>query len=301
MIAAPANRPVEGILWMLVTGLIFVAVTGSVRYLGTDLPAAEAAFLRFLFGTLLLVPALLPLVRSGLPAGSLKLFAGRGVLHSLATLLWFYAMARIPVAEVTAIGYLNPIVVTLGAALFFGERLAFRRLAAVAVAMIGALVILRPGLREVSSGQIAQLGAAICFGISYLIVKHLSALVSATTVVAMMSVTVTIGLFPFAIAVWVPPNPTQLAILAFVAGIATVGHYCMTRAFAAAPLTVTQPVIFLQLVWATLLGVFAFGERVDPFVLLGGAMIIAAILYITWREAQLKRAGITPPPEAAKL
>ena len=69
----------------------------------------------------------------------------------------------------------------------------------------------------------------------------------------------------------------------------------MMRAFAAAPLTVTQPVTFLQLVWATLLGVFVFHEAVDPFVLAGGAVIIAAVSFITWREAQLSLRGTAPP------
>ena len=83
--------------------------------------------------------------------------------------------------------------------------------------------------------------------------------------------------------------------------IATAGHYFMTRAFQAAPLTVTQPVTFLQLVWATLLGSLVFGEAVDPYVLIGGGMIIGAISYITWREARVGRIEITPPPQAAKL
>jgi drug/metabolite transporter (DMT)-like permease len=69
----------------------------------------------------------------------------------------------------------------------------------------------------------------------------------------------------------------------------------MTRAFRLAPMAVTQPVTFLQLVWATLLGVLVFGEAVDPFVLAGGAMIIAAISYITWRETMMQRSRITPP------
>jgi drug/metabolite transporter (DMT)-like permease len=68
----------------------------------------------------------------------------------------------------------------------------------------------------------------------------------------------------------------------------------MTRAFRAAPLSVTQPVTFLQLVWATLLGALVFGEAVDPFVVLGGAVIIGAISYITWREAVVQRRPVTP-------
>lgn len=295
------SRPIAGILWMLVTGLCFVVVTGVVRHLGTGLPAAQSAFIRFLYGILFLAPTLLPAVKRGIPPQVWKLALSRGVLHVAAVILWFYAMARIPVAEVTAIGYLNPIVVTVGAALFLGERLAIRRMVAIAIALVGAIVILRPGFRDVAPGHLSQLGAAICFGLSFLFAKRLASLAAPSTIIALLALTVTIGLAPLAWAVWVPPTWVQMGWLAVVAAFATIGHYTMARAFAAAPLTVTQPVTFLQLVWATLLGWFAFGEAVDPLVLAGGAMIIAAISYMTWREAQLKRRVTTPPPEAAKL
>ena len=288
------GRPVEGAVWMLATGLCFVGVTGVVRYLGTDLPAAQSAFVRFGWGVLFLLPSLWGLARQGLPEGTLRLFGWRGVVHTAAVILWFHAMARIPVAEVTAIGYLNPVLVTLGAALFFGEALAMRRIVAVGVALIGALIVIRPGLREVTDGHLAQLGAACFFAASYLFAKRLSQLAPAGTVVAMMSATVTVGLLPLALWVWVPMSLSQLLWLGLVAGFATGGHYCMTRAFRAAPLAVTQPVTFLQLVWATALGALVFGEGVDVFVLLGGAVIIGAISYITWREAMIKRQRVTP-------
>lgn len=281
-------------MWMLATGLCFVGVTGVVRYLGTELPAAQSAFLRFGWGVVFLLPTLAPMLRAGFGAGTLALCGWRGVFHTAAVVFWFYAMARIPVAEVTAIGYLNPVLVTVGAALFFGEKLALRRVLAVCVALAGALVVLRPGLREVTSGHLAQLAAATFFAGSYLIAKRLSQTMSASSIVAMMSVSVTVALAPLAWWVWVPVSGVQLAWLALVAAFATGGHYCMTRAFRAAPLAVTQPVTFLQLVWATLLGAVVFGEGVDPMVLLGGAIIIGAISYITWREAVLKRAPLTP-------
>ncbi|MFN3292873.1 MAG: DMT family transporter [Gemmobacter sp.] len=301
MTESALNRPVAGVLWMLASGLSFVGVTGIVRYLGTDLPAAQSAFLRFAWSFVFLLPSLVLLLRGGLPGGALPLIGWRGAVHTVAVILWFYAMARLPVAEVTAIGYLNPVGVTLGAALFFGERLALRRLAAIGLAIVGALIVLRPGLREVSPGHLAQIGAAICFAGSYLLAKRLSQMLPAGAIVALMSATVTLGLAPFALAVWVPVSLEQVLWLGLVAMFATAGHYCMTRAFACAPIAVTQPVTFLQLLWATLLGALAFGEAVDPFVLLGGALIIGAVSYITWREAQIKRAGLTPPANAGKL
>ncbi|HMO06914.1 MAG TPA: DMT family transporter [Paracoccaceae bacterium] len=291
---APA-RPVAGVLWMVATGLCFVAVTGLVRWLGTDLPAAQSAFLRFGIGALFFLPLAPGLLRAGLPQGSALLFAQRGIVHVAAVVLWFYAMARLPVAEVTAIGYLNPVLVTLGAALFFGEALALRRLAAVGVAILGALIVLRPGLREVTPAHLAQVGAAFCFAGSYLYAKRLSGLATPGAIVALLSLTVTVGLAPFALAVWVPPTGQQLAVLALVAAFASAAHYCMMRAFAAAPLTVTQPVTFLQLVWATALGSLVFSEPVDAWVILGGSVILGAVLFITWREAVLRRRAAMPP------
>ena len=301
MIESHPSNPTMGVVWMLASGLSFVVVTGIVRYLGTDLPAAQSAFFRFGWGVVFLAPSLATLWRVGIPTGLGPAILWRGAIHTLAVTLWFYAMARIPVAEVTAIGYLNPVCVTLGAVLFFGEKLAARRLIAIGVAMLGALIVLRPGVREIEPGHWAQLGAALSFAGSYLFAKSLSGKMPAGAVVGILSVTVTLGLLPFAIWVWVPISAVQIGWLAVVALAATAGHYCMTRAFAVASLSVTQPVIFLQLVWATMLGYFAFGEKVDPYVLLGGTVIIGAVSYITWREAQLKRRAVTPGIGAGKL
>lgn len=298
--ALAAPRPVAGVLWMLAAGLSFVFMTAVVRHLGTELPAAQTAFLRFGWGVLILAPTMLPLLRGGVPAGTGRLFLWRGAFHTGAVIFWFYAMARLPLAEVTAVGYLNPVAVTLGAALLFGEKLTAPRVLAVLVALLGALIILRPGLRAVTDGHLAQLCAAMLFAGSYLCAKRLSGVVGAGMIVAMMSLTVTAGLAPFAFAVWVPVSAVQLGWLLLTAIFATLGHYAMTRAFAVAPMSVTQPVAFLQLIWATLLGTLAFGEPVDPFVLLGGSLIIAAISLLTWREAVAQRRLIPAVPQVAE-
>ncbi|AUH35108.1 EamA family transporter [Paracoccus tegillarcae] len=285
---------------MLVTGLCFVAVNAIVRGLEGALPAPQAAFIRFVIGLVFLLPMLVPVLRKGFPRDVWRMFALRGVLHMAAVIAWFYAMSRITVAEATAIGFLNPIIVTVGAALFLGEKLAGRRAAAIAVALLGALIVLRPGLRPLDPGHLSQVLAAICFGASYIVAKTLAERVPASTVVAMLSLTVAIGLAPVAIAVWVPPTLGQIAWLALVALFATAGHYTMTRAFAAAPMTVTQPVTFLQLIWASLVGALIFAEPVDSWVLLGGGLMIGAISYITWREARLRVRTKTPIASATK-
>ena len=291
-------RDLVGIGWMLATGLCFVAVNGIVRGLNGVLPAPESAFLRFLFGLVVLIPVVVPALRRGFSPQVWKLFCIRGVLHVIAVIAWFYAMSRITVAEVTAIGFLNPIIVTIGAAIFMGERLSVRRTLAVMIALCGALIVLRPGVRALDPGHLSQVLAAVAFGASYLVAKRITEEVPPAVVVAMMSVTVSIGLAPIAFAVWVPPTLGQLGWLALVAFFATLGHYTMTRAFAAAPLTVTQPVTFLQLIWASLLGVLVFHEPIDPWVIMGGAVMIGAISYITWREARIRARTKIPAPGA---
>jgi drug/metabolite transporter (DMT)-like permease len=292
--ATDPGRPLEGVLWMLATTIAFVAVNGVVRHLGTDLPAAQSAFIRFAFGLLFLAPAIWQARATRFPLPVLRLFGLRGALHVVAVVFWFYAMARVPVAEMAAIGFLNPVAVLVIAGLLLGEGLGRGRVISILVALVGALIVLRPGLREVSVGHLSQLAATLCFATSYIIAKRLSGLAPASVVVAVLSVTVAVGLAPLAWWVWQPVTGVQLAWLALVAALATVGHYTMTRAFSAAPLAVTQPVTFLQIVWAALLGALVFGEAVDAFVLLGGAMIVGAVSLNTWAEA--RRGRIPPQP-----
>jgi drug/metabolite transporter (DMT)-like permease len=300
MTPASSSQPLIGIFWMVVTGLNFVAVTAIVKHVGDDVPAAQAAFLRYILGIVFLIPMIKPILAARMTRRQLRLFGLRGLAHTLAVILWFFAMTRIPIAEVTAMNYLSPIYVTLGAALFMGEKLPPRRLIAVIVALLGALIILRPGVKAVDIGHIAMLGTAVGFAAGYLIAKQLSGEVSPIVVVGMLSITVTIGLAPFAAAVWVTPTLGQLGWLFLVACFATAGHYTMTLAFASAPLTVTQSVTFLQLVWAVLLGYFAFAEAIDGWVIIGGAIIMGSVSFITWREAVARR-KMTPAVTATKV
>ncbi len=296
-----ANRPLAGIFWMIVTGLNFVAVTAIVKHVGAALPAAESAFLRYVLGLVFLVPMIRPILAARLTGRQLRLFVLRGAAHAVGVMLWFFAMTRITIAEVTAMNYMAPIYVSIGAALFLGERIASRRILAIGVAFLGAMLILRPGLRELSPGHLAMLVVAVVFGVSYLLAKLLSAEVGAPVIVGMLSLTVAVGIAPFAAWVWVTPTPAQLGWMFLVACFATAGHYTMTLAFAAAPVTVTQPVTFLQLVWAVLLGWAAFGEAPDVWVLAGGGLILSAISFITWREHVLRRRSVTPPVPAVKV
>lgn len=282
------------------TGICFVMVTALVKTLGGSVPAAQSAFLRYVLGLVFLLPIWRELVQTRLTKRQLGLFGIRGAVHAVGVAFWFFAMSRIPIAEVTAMNYLTPVFVTILAAFFLGEKLAIRRILAIVAALAGAALILRPGFRVLDPGHLAMLGTATMFSASYLIAKVVSDELDAKMVVAMLSITVPIGLLPLALMDWITPNFTQVFILFGVALFATVGHYTMTRAFAAAPVSVTQPVTFLQLVWSVIIGALFFAEPPDSFVIAGGAVIMAAVSFITWREARAKKRAVTPLVNATK-
>ncbi len=301
MVDEKKNKSLVAIFWMFITGLLFVGVTGIVKHLGSELPAAQAAFLRYVLGLVFVIPLIGIIKRANLTKVELSFFAWRGVVHSLGVILWFYAMTMLPMAEVTAMSYLTPVYVTIGAALFLGERLAALRIIAVVFAIIGVLVVLRPGFREISLGHMAMIINGGLFATSYLIVKVMADKVEPLVVVGMLSIFVTIGLAPWAFWVWVPPTLIQLGWTFILAIFATAGHYTMTLALRAAPISVTQPITFLQLVWSILLGVLIFNESFDKWVVIGATIIILSISFIMWREERVRKKTITPASPETKL
>lgn len=269
---------------MVVSGLNFVAVTAIVKYLGTEVPPAQSAFLRYLLGLVFIFPLLKEFFQTKFTREELILFGIRGVFHTIGVLCWFYAMTEITIAEVTSLNYLTPVFLSFSAILILGESLTARRMLAIFIALLGACLILRPGFRELSTGHLAMMVTVVSFTISYLIAKKVTGRLNAEMIITMLTITLTVGLFPAAVVVWITPTLEQLFWLFLVAFFATAGHYTMTKAFYSAPVTATQPVTFLQLVWATLLGTLFFGEPVDLWVIFGGTIIIGSVTFLAWRE-----------------
>jgi drug/metabolite transporter (DMT)-like permease len=204
-------------------------------------------------------------------------------------MLWFYAMAHIPLAEVTAISFLTPVFTALGAILIFHEKVHLRRALAILCGFIGAVVILRPGFQSIEAGSLAQLIAAFFFAGSFLFTKQMTGSRSSSEILVMLSIFCTLALLPGALYYWREPTLVEIGWLALVAVFATAGHYALTRAIAYAPLTVTQPLSFLQLVWAILFGYWLFDEIPDHWVIAGSLVIVGSISYLTHREAMAAR------------
>ncbi|MEE3287923.1 MAG: DMT family transporter [Pseudomonadota bacterium] len=285
---------VRGVGWMLVSGVLFVGVTGIVRYLGSEMNPIQAAFIRYAFGIVLVIPVILRLGLPVLLAARIRMHAARGLVHGIGVMLWFYAMSRLPIAEVTALGFTAPIFTAAGAMLLLGERLRAYRVVGIVLGFAGALIVLRPGLRIIDVGALAMLTAAPLFACSLLLAKVATRTEPSSLIVVLLSLFCTVTLLPLALVVWRTPTLEELVLLFVTAVLATSGHYTLNRAFQAAELTALQPFSFLQLVWATLLGLLMFGERPDFWIWAGAGLIVISATWIARREVSESRAQRNP-------
>ena len=274
---------------MLLSGILFVGVTGIVRYLGNEMNPIQAAFIRYAFGIALVIPVILRLGLPSLLTARIRMHAARGLVHGIGVMLWFYAMSRLPIAEVTALGFTAPIFTAAGAMLFLGERIRTYRVAGIVLGFAGALIVLRPGLRIIDVGALAMLTAAPLFACSLLLAKVATRTEPSSVIVALLSLFCTLTLLPLAVVVWRAPTVEELILLFITAVLATAGHYTLNRAFQVAELTALQPYSFLQLVWATLLGLLMFGEQPDFWIWAGAGLIVVSATWIARREVSDSR------------
>ena len=209
----------------------------------------------------------------------------RGLSHGFGVILWFFAMARIPVSEVTAIGYITPIFVSIAAFIFLKETLSTSIIGALAICMIGMIIIIRPTTSGIATGQLSMIIATLFFAGSYILAKKLSATESTLEILVALNFTVTLTLAPFAIAFWVTPSLQEVLFLGIVALFATAGHFTMTMALKMAPITITQPISYVQIVWASCIGFIFFGETISLWFTVGAALIILSSLYVTYTSS----------------
>ncbi|MDP6875721.1 MAG: DMT family transporter [Alphaproteobacteria bacterium] len=285
VIASPTWRDnFVGLLLVLLGGLFITSLTWFVRSVADDIHPLQAAFMRYGFGTLLLLPMLLKFENTDFQA---KLMGGhflRGVVHAVSVLLWFYAVTKINLTDLTALSFTSPVFVTIGAFLFLGESFSYRRMMGIIVAFVGAMVVLRPGIEVISIGAIAILISAPFQAGSNLIAKHLAIHTSIYAMVFYLSLFVTlISLVP-TLFVWSNPSPYTIAMTFGAAVMATIAHFCWSKSFQIADLSFTQPGFYFTLIWAAAIGFFAYDEIPDIWSGLGAAIIIGATAYITARE-----------------
>ena len=289
-LALPPN--LRGILWVGMSGVLFSLLNVFTLIPAQHLNSYVMAFLRYLAGTLILMPVILRIgLHRSLHSNRKSLHISRGVIHACGMFLWFAALPLTSLAEITALGFTGPIFVTIGAALFLGEDVRLRRWAAVMVGFGGAMIIIRPGFAEIGLGAICELLSTPIFSASNLISKALARTDGAETIVIWQHLVIVVCAAPVALWFWQSPTWTDI-LWFFAAGFCgTAGHICQQRGYQIAEITLLQPIGFLSLLWNTLLGFFLFAQKPDVWTFVGAAVIFSSAMYISHREA-VRRAKV---------
>jgi drug/metabolite transporter (DMT)-like permease len=284
----------QALLWSMSAGLLFVLLNSLMRGLSIALDPFQTQFLRYLMGVFVMLPLVL---RGGFAAYRPRNVAGqftRGAVHTLGLCLWFIAIPHITLADTTAIGFTGPIFIMLGAVLFFKEPMRWERWLAAAIGFGGVLIVVGPKL---SGGgglyTLVMLASSPVFAASFLITKALTRYERPEVIVVWQSITVTLFSLPLALLHWQWPGLGQWVLFLLCGVLGSAGHYCLTRSYAAADISATQSVKFLDLVWATLIGWLAFGDAPSRSTILGGVVICAATIWIARREARGPKPALT--------
>jgi drug/metabolite transporter (DMT)-like permease len=292
MIVSSPSAVLRGIGLFLSTVFIFACLDTLSKYMTGDFHVIQIAWGRYLFSSvflLVLVPrygAVRPL-RSARPWFQII----RAGLLAAVSLMFFTAVSYLPLVDVTAIGFLAPLILTGLGHFVLRERVGVRRWLAIMVGFVGVLVIIRPGFSTFHWAMVIALAMAASNALYQLATRMLAGVDSAQTTIFFTNLVGTVGfslMIPF---FWTPPGLlgwVALAALGFLGGL---GHYLLIQAFADAPVSMLAPFTYTAIVWVTISGYLVFDQLPDLWTIVGAAVIIGSGIYVLYREAYLRRVG----------
>jgi drug/metabolite transporter (DMT)-like permease len=281
--------------WMGASITCFVVMSVAGRAATAELDVFQVMLIRSVAGFFMLLPLVqlvggLRAMRTVRPLQHL----GRNIAHFGGQFAWLLALGMIPLAQLVAIEFTTPLWTALLAVLFLGERMNLRKVLAVALGILGVLVILRPGVGTVEPGHLVMLAGAVCFGISVVMVKSLTGTDNVVRIIFWMLIIQTaIGLVP-ALLVWRPVPADLWPALLVVAFTGTFSHYCMARALVHVEATVIMPMDFLRMPATALVGWAVYAEHLDFYTGLGAVLILSGNL-VGFRRGKSRPAALETP------
>ena len=306
----------KAVLLKLASAMLFAVMSALVRYVSDVTPLGQVVFFRSAFAIIPVVVIyawrreLMTAVRTSRPFGHL----GRGMISVSGMFFNFAALARLPIVDVTTITFASPLITVALAAIFLKERVRIYRWSAVAVGFAGVIVMLWPHLDVArysgAAASAATLGAlfamvsAFTNAGSVIQTRRLTETETTSSIVFYFSLFCTVGgllTLPFG---WIMPSPPQLTALITLGMMGGLSHILLTESYRYAPASLLAPLDYTALLWAFLIGYWAFGEVPTVTVFAGAGIVAGAGLYVIWRERQLglerarARAAAGPPTGA---
>ncbi|ATG47271.1 hypothetical protein CEW89_06630 [Celeribacter ethanolicus] len=282
----------RGILYMLISVTVFSSMDMTAKLLGQRVDLSQVLWARYGGQLLVLVLIFAPRLPRALRTEHPWLQLARGLMQLGAAACFFSALRTQGLAETTAIADLAPVFITLGAALFLGETVGPHRMTGIVAALIGALIIIRPGAAVFAPASLWPLGTAACLAGYALATRYIGLkespltglLYSGLICTGVMSLIV-----PFR---WIAPDSTALMLMLLIGCLGTVGQLMMIRAYAVAEASAIAPFSYAGLLAAAGWGLLVFGTVPDRWTVLGALVIVTAGLYVWHRE---RRNGTADP------
>jgi len=304
-------RPLRGIAFKLASVLVFIVMASMIKATADHVPAGQTVFFRSFFAIPVIFVWLA--VRRELPGGlkTTNPFGHfwRGLMGTLAMGFGFAGLGYLPLPEVTAIGYAAPILTVVFAAMFLGEEVRLFRISAVAMGMVGVMIVVYPRLTVLSGdaagyleafGAMVVLGGAVFASLAQVFVRRLVNTEPTAAIVFYFSLTATalsLITIPFG---WVWPTLGEAAILVGAGLLGGVGQILLTSSYREADASLVAPFDYASMIFALGIGYFVFAEVPTLPMLAGAALIVTAGILIIWRERQLglerarQRKAMTP-------
>jgi len=271
---APAPSIPKAAFWMALSIASFLAMTVAGRETTAELNVFQVLELRSVIGFFILLPLVMmsggfAAMRTERPLAHIC----RNVIHYTGQAAWLYALTLIPLAVLISIEFTTPIWTAILAVSFLGEKLSKAKLAAIVLGLVGVVIIVRPSAGSMDPGHLVVLGAAVCFGISMVMVKSLTRTDSVVRIIFwMLIIQSVVGLVP-ALYEWRNPSLGLWPWIVVIAFSGMSSHFCLARALAHADATIISPMDFLRVPLSALVGWLLYSEQIDIFTA-GGALLI---------------------------
>ena len=294
------DRPLLGIMLMLCFCVLAPLGDAVAKILGQSIPLGQLLLVRFGVQALILFPIVLLTHRPWIMRGRiLRLTIWRTVLHIIGIGAMFTALRYLPLADAVAIAFVMPFVMLLLGKMVLGEEVGSRRIMACVVGFIGTLLVIKPSFAEVGLPALLPLVVAVVFSLFMLITRQIAKETDPISLQAVSGTMATVFILPLLLLGHpagivelqiVETDLTTSSLMLFIGLLGTLAHLLMTWSLRYAPSATLAPMQYLEIPFATLIGLIIFGELPDGLAALGICITIAAGLYIVIRERAMSRA-----------
>ena len=254
-----------------------------------ELNVFTTGFLRFFFGFLIIIPYILKTKFKVFNTSNLKIHILRSALNLPAMLLGFAGLAILPLEKITAIHFVVPLLVTILAVIFLKEKIYLYRSLALIIGFLGVLIILRPGMVDISIGIYMALTSSLIWSVVIILTKKVSKDDSAITILSHQYLYMSLFSLPLVIYFWDQPNLKTIIFILCAAMSGTILHIALNHAYKLVDVSMTQPYSFLGLVVSSVIGYFVFSDKPDLYTWLGASVIFCGVILISYRELQLNK------------